>query len=145
MTYVASRQFVNADATHIHRRLGRRSHRTSRRSSFYNSTNTVTSRAIPTVQTTNLPGNWQYSRCLAYVYQILVHARDLLTLILASRASIMSSRIRSHSLKTTLPKTVLHNAQPLVIPRPAWKMATSAVCGLLLWSDYDVAYGNTTH
>jgi hypothetical protein len=25
-------------------------------------------RAAPTVQTTGLPGNWQYSRCLAYVF-----------------------------------------------------------------------------
>ena len=64
-----------------------------------------------------------------------------LTLIIVSRAPIMSSRIRSHPLKTTLLKTVLLNAQPTVIPRPAWKMALSAVCGLLLWSSYNDAYG----
>ena len=57
----------------------------------------------------------------------------------------MYSRIGSHSLKTTLHKTVLLNAQPLVILRRVWKMAMSAVCGLLLWSVYDVAYENPTH
>jgi len=54
----------------------------------------------------------------------------------------MSSRIRLYSSKTTLPKTVLHNVQLLVIPRRVWKMAMSAVCGQLRWSAYDVAYGN---
>jgi hypothetical protein len=57
----------------------------------------------------------------------------------------MYSRIGSHSLKTTLRKIVLHNAQPLVILRRVWKMAMSAVCGLSLWSVYDVAYENPTH
>ena len=57
----------------------------------------------------------------------------------------MSSRTRSRYLKTTLLKIVLLNVQPLAIPRPAWKMALSAVCDLLLWIAYDAAYGNTTH
>lgn len=34
-------------------------------------------RAVPTVQTTNLPGNWQYSRCLAYVLCIPLHLKPL--------------------------------------------------------------------
>jgi len=37
------------------------------RLSVYTSTGSVTALGPPTVQTTNLPGNWQYSRCLAYV------------------------------------------------------------------------------
>ncbi|KAI9461541.1 galactose oxidase [Russula earlei] len=48
------------------------------RLSVYSSTGSVTAFAVPTVQTTNLPGNWQYSRCLAepgavrvFPYQIL--------------------------------------------------------------------------
>jgi hypothetical protein len=57
----------------------------------------------------------------------------------------MSSRTRLRYLKTTLLKIVLLNAQPLAIPRPAWKMAMSAVCDLPLWIVYDVAYGNTIH
>jgi hypothetical protein len=55
---------------------------------------------------------------------------------------LMSSRIRLYSCTTTLPKTVLHNVQPLDIPRRVWKMAMSAVCSQLRWSAYDVAYGN---
>lgn len=38
------------------------------RLSVYTSTGSVKSRAVPTVQTTNLPGNWQYSHCLAWVF-----------------------------------------------------------------------------
>lgn len=57
----------------------------------------------------------------------------------------MSSHTRLRYLKTTLPKIVLLNAQLLAIPRPAWKMAISAVCDLFLWIAYDVAYGNTIH
>lgn len=38
-----------------------------------------------------------------------------------------SSRIRSYSLTITLPRTVLYNAQPLVILRRVWKTAMSAV------------------
>jgi hypothetical protein len=34
----------------------------------YTSSGSMMARAVPTVQTTNLPGNWQYSRCLAYVF-----------------------------------------------------------------------------
>jgi hypothetical protein len=55
---------------------------------------------------------------------------------------LMSSRIRLYSPRTTLPKTVLHNVQPLAIPLRVWKMAMSAVCSQLRWSAYDVAYGN---
>ncbi|KAI0287168.1 copper radical oxidase [Russula brevipes] len=36
------------------------------RVSVYSSTNSVTALAVPIVQTTNLPGNWTYSHCLAY-------------------------------------------------------------------------------
>ena len=54
----------------------------------------------------------------------------------------MSSRIRLYSPKTTLPKTVLHNAQPMVIPQRVWKTAMSVVCSQLRWSAYNVAYGN---
>ncbi len=54
----------------------------------------------------------------------------------------MSSRIRLYSSTTTLPKTVLHNVQRMVILRRVWKMAMSAVCSPLRWSAYDVAYGN---
>ena len=46
----------------------------------------------------------------------------------------MSSRIRLYSSTTTLRKTVLHNVQPMVIPRRVWNMATSAVCNLQLLS-----------
>jgi hypothetical protein len=38
------------------------------RVSVYNSTGSVTALAVPIVQTTNLPENWKYSHCLAYVY-----------------------------------------------------------------------------
>jgi hypothetical protein len=38
------------------------------RLSVYTSTGSVTTYPIPTVLTTDLPGNWKYSRCLAYVY-----------------------------------------------------------------------------
>jgi hypothetical protein len=38
------------------------------RLSVYTSSGSVMARAVPTVQTTNLPGNWQYSRCLVYVF-----------------------------------------------------------------------------
>jgi hypothetical protein len=38
------------------------------RLSVYTSTGSVTVYPIPTVLTTDLPGNWKYSRCLAYVY-----------------------------------------------------------------------------
>jgi hypothetical protein len=37
------------------------------RISLYTSTASVTVYPVPVVQTTNLPGNWQYSECLAYV------------------------------------------------------------------------------
>ena len=63
MTYVTTWQFVNADASHILRR----NFRTSRQLSVRDSASAITARADPTVQTTDLPGNWQYSRCLAYV------------------------------------------------------------------------------
>jgi hypothetical protein len=55
---------------------------------------------------------------------------------------LTSSRIKLYSSTTTLPKTVLHNVQPLVIPQRVWKMAMSAVCSQLWRSIYDVAYGN---
>jgi hypothetical protein len=76
VTYVTTWQFVNADAPHVLRR----SLHTSRRLPLYNSTSSVTARAVPTVQTTVLPGNWQYSRCLVYVYFAFL-ARRLLTMI----------------------------------------------------------------
>lgn len=47
------------------------------RLSVYTSTGTVTTYPIPTVQTTDLPGNWQYSRCLAYVYFAFLSPCDL--------------------------------------------------------------------
>ena len=57
-------QPVNAGTTHTRRR----SFHTSRQSSVHNSTDSVTPRAVPTVQETDLPGKWRYSRCLTYVY-----------------------------------------------------------------------------
>ncbi|KAI0294118.1 galactose oxidase [Multifurca ochricompacta] len=49
------------------------------RLSVYTSTGSVTAFPVPTVQTTNLPGSWQYSRCLAepgavrvFPYQIIL-------------------------------------------------------------------------
>ena len=54
------------------------------RLSVYTSTGSVTAFPIPTVQTIDLPGNWQYSRCLAYVYfspPAHVTTRGLLILI----------------------------------------------------------------
>jgi hypothetical protein len=33
----------------------------------------------------------------------------------------------------------------MVIPRRVWKMAMSAVCSVLQWNAYGVAYGNTIH
>ena len=35
-----------------------------------------TSTGSPTVQTTNLPGSWQYSRCLAYVFLAFLSTRN---------------------------------------------------------------------
>ncbi|KAH9991267.1 hypothetical protein BJV77DRAFT_547602 [Russula vinacea] len=68
---VAVPQFVNADVLNILRRG-------IRRPSGYNFKSSVNTRAVPTVQTTDLPGNWQYSRCLAepganhvFPYQII--------------------------------------------------------------------------
>jgi hypothetical protein len=42
------------------------------RLSVYTSTGSVTTFPIPTVQTIDLPGNWHYSRCLAYVYIVFL-------------------------------------------------------------------------
>ena len=55
-------QFVNADASHgsRFRRL-----RSQQRDVI---PDLPVIRAVPTVQTTDLPGDWQYSRCLAYVF-----------------------------------------------------------------------------
>ena len=44
------------------------------RLSVYTSTGSVTALSIPTVQTTGLPGNWQYSQCFAYVYMQVLSA-----------------------------------------------------------------------
>ena len=76
MICVTKWQLVDAETSHIIRR----SLHSSRRHSFYNSTRPPTARAVPAVQTTNLPGNWQYSRCLAYVH-FAFPARGALTLI----------------------------------------------------------------
>ena len=38
------------------------------RLSVYTSTGSVTALPVPTTQTTGLPGNWQYSKCFAYVH-----------------------------------------------------------------------------
>lgn len=49
------------------------------RLNLYNYTGTnlgYTGSVRPTVQTTNLPGNWQYSRCLAYVYLTFLSTRN---------------------------------------------------------------------
>jgi hypothetical protein len=74
------RQFVNADASHgsLHRshlRLLRSQQRDvvdggdgQDRLSVNTSSSSVMARAVPTVQTTSLSGNWQYSQCLAYVF-----------------------------------------------------------------------------
>ena len=54
----------------------------SGRLNLYNNTGTKGSISVtPTVQTASLPGNWQYSRCLAYVHLAPVIALRLLTLI----------------------------------------------------------------
>ena len=121
------------------------------RMSVYTATGTVTAShvialQVPTVQTTNLPGNWQYSECLAYVlfpeiFDILQAGSGPLRPI-ANLAPVESFRIGLYSLKTIPPRTVFHNAQPLVSPRRVWNMAMSAVCNLLLRRVYDVTYGN---
>jgi hypothetical protein len=50
------------------------------RLNLYNNTGTnqgnTTGSVTPTVQTTNLPGNWQYSRCFAYVYLAFLSTRN---------------------------------------------------------------------
>lgn len=54
------------------------------RINLYNYTGTnqgnTTGSVTPTVQTTNLPGNWQYSRCLAYVYLAFLSTHNHLRL-----------------------------------------------------------------
>jgi hypothetical protein len=42
----------------------------------YTGTNLGNASVTTTVQTTNLPGNWQYSRCLAYVYLAFISTRN---------------------------------------------------------------------
>ncbi|KAF8500811.1 copper radical oxidase [Russula emetica] len=90
LTLLAVVPFVNADASHgsLHRshlRLLRSQQRDvvdggdgKDRISVYTSSSSVMARAVPTVQTTSLPGNWQYSQCLAepnathvFPYQII--------------------------------------------------------------------------
>jgi hypothetical protein len=44
------------------------------RLSVYTSTGSVTALPVPTVQTTGLPGNWQYSKCFAYVHMRILAA-----------------------------------------------------------------------
>jgi hypothetical protein len=92
------------------------------------------------VLTTDLPGNWGYSRCLAYVYFTFLslcnpeaHSDS------ESRALFGFFLIRSYSHTTIRPKTVLHNAQPSVIRRQAWKLPMSAVCVLLQRSVFYVS------
>ena len=58
------------------------------RLSVYTSTGSVTAYPIPTVQTIDLPGNWQYSRCLACVYCLPVTTQRLLTLIRSEPGAI---------------------------------------------------------
>jgi hypothetical protein len=99
------------------------------RLSVYGSTSPVTVFAVPTVQTTNLPGKWQYSRCLAYVSSFI--SRDMSgifsLLVIANLVLFGSSRIRLYSLKTTRPKIAFHYAQLMVIPRRVWSLEMSAV------------------
>ena len=99
------------------------------RLSVYTSTGSVTVFAVPTVQTTNLPGIWQYSRCLAYVASC--HSCDLpgscSLLFIVNPVPSGSSRIRLYSPRTIPPKTVFHYARALVIPRRVWNLAMSAV------------------
>ena len=111
------------------------------RLSVYTNSSSVTVYPVPTPQTTNLPGNWQYSRCLACVAVLSCYqtgARCSLRFI-ASLMAAGSSRIRLYPLKTTQPKTVFHSAQNLVILLRVWNMAMSAVsdppcCGALSMS-----------
>jgi len=114
------------------------------RLSVYTATGTVTALPVPTVQTTNLPGNWQYSECLAYVLYPdnfgLPQAGTGSLRSIANLAPLESFRIRLYSLRTIPPRTVFHYAQPLVSPRRVWNLAMSAVCNLLLRSVYDVTY-----
>ena len=116
------------------------------RLSVYTATGTVTALPVPTVQTTNLPGNWQYSECLAYVLFPdnfgLPQAGSGSLRSIANLAPLESFRIRLYSLRTIPPRTVFHYAQPLVSPRRVWNLVMSAVCNLLLRSVYDVTYAN---
>ena len=114
------------------------------RLSVYTATGTVTALQLPTVQTTNLPGNWQYSECLGYVLFSdnfdLPQAGSGSLRSIAILPPLESFRIGLYSLRTIPPRTVFHYAQPLVSPRRVWNLAMSAVCNLLLRSVYDVTY-----
>ena len=59
-------QFVTADASHENLRHSRFRRLRSQQRGVIPDVPVI--RAVPTVQTTDLPGNWQYSRCLAYVF-----------------------------------------------------------------------------
>jgi hypothetical protein len=56
-------QFVNADASHGSHSSRHGLLRSQQRDVIHDRP-----RAVPTVQTTGLPGNWQYSGCLVYVF-----------------------------------------------------------------------------
>jgi hypothetical protein len=70
-------QFVNADASHGGQLSRPRLLRSQKRNVIHD-----LPRAVPTVQTTNLPGNWQYSRCLAYVFFAFIPATARIPLML---------------------------------------------------------------
>jgi len=99
------------------------------RVSVYSSRANTTVLAAPTVQTTDLPGKWQYSRCLACVY--IAYIRCRCSRFIRSSVNlrlIMCSRTVSSSQTITRLKTAFLNAQPLDTPPRVWNLVKSAVC-----------------
>jgi hypothetical protein len=103
------------------------------RLSIYTNTSSITAYPVPTAQTTNLPGNWQYSGCLAYVgflyFWDLPRARCSLWSIVRM-VPLRFYRIKSSSPRTTRPRTVFHYAHSSVILLRVWNIAMSAVSHL---------------
>ncbi len=102
------------------------------RVSVYSSRANTTVLAAPTVQTTDLPGKWQYSRCLACVY--IAYIRCRCSRFIRSSVNlrlIMCSRTVSSSQTITRLKTAFLNAQPLDTPPRVWNLVKSAVCNPL--------------
>ena len=105
------------------------------RLSVYTSTGSVTVIPVPTVQTTNLPGNWQYSQCFAYVH-VRMYPLALLTSFRSSvslRVHAYSPCTRSSSQTTTRPQIVSLYAPRLDTLQRVWSTVLSAVCAPLFF------------